>query len=84
MTDKITMGSEAQCGKWSDIATAPRDGSKIDVWVSGDGRYPDTWREKDRWVYWGPDQLGSVGVVRVCENQSRVTHWMPRPAEPTN
>jgi hypothetical protein len=71
----------AQSGEWQLLKTAPRDGSKIDVWTENGVRYVD--------VFWyeGPDfPEGAFAYydsnLRDLIDVDDATHWMPRPAPP--
>lgn len=77
---------------WQDIATAPRDGTLIDVWRGGEfpRRVPDvSWREptnSEWWVHGGDtirtpaatwhDMFGPFG------KDDTPTHWRPLPSPP--
>ena len=67
---------------WQDIATAPRDGTGIDLWTPMNGRVADVqWLNNDRrkgWHRWGTDDFESPG----WEPVGNATHWMPKPADP--
>jgi len=82
----------AKAEGWQPIATAPRDGTTIDVWVGGEfpRRIADVrWRkptDSEWWVHAGDtiekpdstwhDTWGPFG------KDSQPTHWMPLPAPP--
>lgn len=86
--------AEAAATQWQPIATAPKDGTVIDVWVEG-SRWPN--------VAWGkPDHCcGEAGQYCDSEwhgaapgwfcttfnlfldDEEPPTHWMPLPKEPT-
>lgn len=55
---------------WKPIATAPRDGTPIDVWHKTAGRLTDTWWDRD-------DQVWTCMV-----DDADLTHWMPIPPDP--
>lgn len=67
-------------GEWHTVESAPRDGTKIDVWTAGGERWPNVWWEPDKhdWLHWWWDGFG-MGCQRLNE---RITHWMPLPEEP--
>jgi hypothetical protein len=74
---------------WQDIATAPKDGTQIDVWVrptnitgGGYGRVSDCWFSGEKW--WLYDETKYASDPANCRSEVwNVTHWMPRPAAPT-
>lgn len=62
--------------QWQDISTAPRDGSKIDLWVVwSDGsanRYPDSfWNDEA-----GTWQIGQYSLDQYTDKDARATHWL--------
>ena len=73
---------------WNKIETAPKDGTKIDLWVSGQ-REIECWYDaenKNVTPYWEPDESdwltdrGHVdGTMRITAHP---THWMPTPEGP--
>ena len=70
-----------QTGEWQLLRTAPRDGSKIDVWTENGVRYVD--------VFWFEGPAFPEGAFVYYDNNLRdlidvddATHWMPRPAPP--
>ncbi len=72
---------EAELGGWCPIDTAPKDGTRIDVWAkfekSGWRRQPDAyWNEKI-----GNWQLGQYNAEDYMVTPI-VTHWMPLPSAP--
>ncbi|MEE1655500.1 hypothetical protein VB618_04755 [Microvirga sp. CF3062] len=67
--------------EWRPLETAPRDGSRLDVWTENGIRYID--------VFWhhGPDFPQGAFVfydihLRDYIDVDDATHWMPRPAPP--
>lgn len=73
--------AQLQGGEWQPLRTAPRDGSKIDVWTEGGFRYID--------VFWyeGAGYPGGAFVyydsnLRDLMDVDDATHWMPPPAPP--
>ncbi len=71
---------------WRDIATAPRDGSIFQAWMTGQGS-SGWWEPK---CHFGPN--GLLGVWRRFDGgygfdysmtNIKVTHWMPQPSSPT-
>lgn len=70
--------------KWRPIETAPKDGSKVDLWVvwpeyNDDSaharRAPDASWDADDWLI-GQYKLGQFMA------KPYATHWMPPPADP--
>ena len=67
---------------WQPIETAPKDGTKIDIWVPGHDRATAFWSDKLGWVYdeehigrtFHPNKPPSFPIT--------ATHWMPYPGEP--
>ena len=82
---------------WHPIETAPKDGTRIDVWVlhtyldypkswlvpSSGHRVADAWWEVGQWV-----ETGQYDDTDPLEGESHhgwvasVTHWMPLPEPP--
>lgn len=83
----------AQCvAGWRPIETAPKDGTRIDVWVDrpvtingrvdrakarGGYRLTEVWWD-DGWT-----MLGPVPFARVKHEGDEITHWSPIPAGPS-
>lgn len=74
-------------GGWRSIETAPRDGTKIDVW-NGQERVADVaWRMHG---CWNDEQLGPTWSFEEWHHDERhwhevdpaPTHWMPLPSPP--
>ena len=70
-----------QTGEWQPLKTAPRDGSKLDVWTENGVRYVD--------VFWYKGAAFPEGAFVYYDSNLRdlidvddATHWMPRPAPP--
>jgi hypothetical protein len=68
--------------EWRPIASAPRDGSKLDVWTANGVRYID--------VFWfvGPTLPDGAFVffdshMRDYIDVDDATHWMPPPEPPS-
>lgn len=77
---------EAAVG-WQDIASAPKDGSEIDLWGSHPHETPA--RVTDcKWMHDanGPgwNARGDRGWESLCAVLWRPTHWMPRPTIPAS
>lgn len=74
--------------RWQDIATAPSDGTPIDVWL-GDGEKdeidfycgPSGTRRSASWSYRDGKFRPLMGLTPVVTIQP--THWMPLPAPPS-
>ena len=75
--------AQLQGGEWQPLRTAPRDGSKIDVWTESGFRYIDVfWYEgpsypEGAFVYYDSNLRDFIDV-------DDATHWMPPPAPPTH
>lgn len=76
---------------WQPIETAPKDGTRIDLWILNDSAPPHGWRLADvfwnghAWVVWRLGrQKDNFGCVETEEVQiaNTITHWMPLPASP--
>ena len=69
--------------EWQLLQTAPRDGSKLDVWTENGFRYID--------VFWYEGPAYPEGAFVYYDSNLRdlidvedVTHWMRRPAPPSH
>lgn len=81
----------ALAAMWQPIETAPKDGSKVDVWVTpparslstgGYGRVSDCWFSRGSW--WFYDETKYASDPANCRSEVwNVTHWMPRPPAPS-
>jgi hypothetical protein len=67
--------------EWQPLRTAPRDGSKLDVWTENGFRYID--------VFWYQGPAYPEGAFVYYDSNLRdiidvddATHWMPPPAPP--
>ncbi len=75
---------------WQPIDTAPKDGSKVDLWITppngalttgGYGRVSDCWFSGGKW--WLYDETKYASDAGNCRSEVwHVTHWMPRPDPP--
>lgn len=79
---------------WQDIATAPKDGTNVDLWSAEFGRQSD--------CYWGKPEHHCGEAGQYCDSEwhgdpktwicsatnhttfDDITHWMPLPATPTS
>lgn len=65
---------------WRPIETAPRDGTRVDLWQQGH-RFTDAfWDEGEEW--WCIDSRYSDGEPCPLAVSPEPTHWMPLPAPP--
>lgn len=68
---------EAVTGSWRPIATAPKDGTHVDLYevsIFGGKRYPDCLYICDGWSEYAEGHYRRVSGT--------ITHWMPVPAKP--
>ena len=67
---------------WQDISTAPRDGTRVDLWSSKGWRYPDA--RFDVTDYGDPEAYGWTDANHhgSIEEGGPYTHWQPMPAPP--
>lgn len=67
---------------WQSIETAPRDGSKFDVWMGRDGyRICDVyWADIQEW--WSTDGAYGPEEPTPLAAYPQPTHWRPLPAAP--
>lgn len=72
---------------WLPIESAPRDGTKVDLWITppsgqltggGYGREPDCWFSNGKW--WRHDE--AYGDDDGCRKVRNATHWRSLPAPP--
>ena len=80
--------------QWQDIATAPRDGTPVDLWILHtpksanyyDGRRTDCEFRSGEWVTWDNrlDEYCEVERLTPANDGStyRATHWQPLPSPP--
>lgn len=80
--------------EWRDIETAPKDGTKVDLWLideKGNGwRIPDAFWGYDGWAYEDNqfryceyEYKGTGDQIRDRARFARATHWMPIPKGPS-
>lgn len=77
---------QAPADGWQDISTAPKDGTRIDLYGPS-GRFPNCrWGRHDAEsrAPWGEEHWRGVPFYRLhgIEQQAPVTHWRPLPAPP--
>lgn len=69
----------APTSEWQDIASAPKDGSEVDLWANG-RRYTDCHFHQGEWLHWahgGVDDEPAWAVV------IGATHYRPLPPAPS-
>jgi len=84
--DVIRAGAAEPDDGWRDMANAPRDGRKVDLWVrphdaeanGNPGRIPDAWYQDGRWMRYVPGTDRPVPV----DECGVPTHWRLPPAAP--
>ena len=75
---------EAEPQGWRTMETAPKDGTRVDLWCRAPGffagqcRVPDCWFYDGYWRRSDPEFGGASGTSRV----HNVTHWQPLPLPP--
>jgi hypothetical protein len=85
MTDKVA-GPDGSAlseglGAWQPIATAPRDGRRVLVWID-DERAAKKVAFAHLWFYSTDGRLG--GGAEGYNGEWKITHWMPLPAPPVS
>jgi len=70
--------AEHEARKRQGMETAPKDGTKIDLWTEN-GRIADCWWSNGYWVHWWMGGFDQMGAYRIGEIP---THWMPVPEGP--
>jgi hypothetical protein len=58
---------------WRDISTAPKDGTKVDVWSEKHGRQADARYNPDEYTFGVPWGWSSPWMGRITD----ATHWKP-------
>lgn len=82
MTTPVRPEVSSDAG-WRPIDSAPRDGTKVDLWCrapgisAGPGRVPDCWYSVGKW--WCYDDYGDDQCRSEVHN---ATHFMPLPEPP--
>lgn len=77
--------AEMKAGGWQPIETAPKDGTKVDVWVcpwdafanGNAARITNAWFEDGKW------KRILSGWTHDIEDCGEPTHWQPLPAPPS-
>jgi hypothetical protein len=80
----VAPASPVPGSPWHDIDSAPKDGTRVDLWVrpwdafanGNPARITDAWFEGSKWKR----VLG--GWVHDVDDCGEPTHWMPKPAAP--
>lgn len=70
--------------EWQPIATAPKDGTKIDLWFprgGENGRFTNCFWKGDTWWY-GFDSPDEQYECFTTNGKAQPTHWMPLPEPP--
>ena len=76
---------EAQVTEWKTIDSAPRDGTRVDLWVPGIGRVTDAaWQKADHVPLYGWHHQAWYDPEWPEDGREWVepTHWMPIPEPP--
>jgi hypothetical protein len=71
----VELAERENNGGWQSIETAPKDGT----WILGFGDGPST----VRYLYVMAWSIGNGWLEIYSDATMRPTHWMPRPAAPT-
>lgn len=66
--------------QWRPIETAPKDGTRVDLWQQGHRVTDAFWDEGEEW--WCIDSLYSDGEPCPLAVSPEPTHWRPLPAPP--
>ena len=66
---------------WKPISTAPKDGTKIDIWCFNGERWTDAFWHQGL-GYWVMDWGGPRGERGTITPFGQPTHWMPIPERP--
>lgn len=71
--------------KWQPIETAPKDGTRVDLWADGE-RVCDAWWNANRGKWMNPQPTTNWGIPVLEDDEAtdgdRATHWMPLPEKP--
>jgi hypothetical protein len=68
--------------RWRPIATAPKDGTKVDLWSEVEDRITDAKWHRGAWCTSESHVGGYVWSWDALSYQGRITHWMPLPPPP--
>ncbi len=69
--------------QWQPIESAPRDGSEVYVWVTGNGNYKTEARFlNNKWHDYRVDNSSGYGQMEWSPIDGNITHWMPLPQPP--
>lgn len=76
------MSMTTNCTTWLPIDSAPKDGTKVDLWSDVHGRITDSYysHREDGWVMWSLDIWGRITEDLI--GNSQITHWLPLPPPP--
>ena len=66
---------------WQDIASAPKDGTVIDLWTYNGERWTDAFWHNGLGI-WAMRWAGLKGAHGWIIPNGQPTHWMPLPAPP--
>ena len=75
--------------QWHDIASAPKDGTVVDVWAGGrrytdaEFRFPREWGKDGETMCWCSDYSDYDDSDKWYEIEPQPSHWIPLPAPPT-
>lgn len=84
LTEEVAVLRRAASREWMPIETAPRDGTKVDLWVVWPNapaeRIANAWFSGNWWRMYsrGFDKHGFTIETR------KITHWMPLPSPPVS
>ena len=78
------MSTASPASPWLDIASAPKDGTVVDIWVNNDHsktyrRFADVCWSDD---YWRPADCLTKAHWEQSFIPGTPTHWMPKPGAP--
>jgi hypothetical protein len=85
------QGEDESSGGWRGIESAPRDGTRLDLWAEGFGRKPDmcwapvytaglNFKPIEGWTDHGDYYRGRASILY---SESQFTHWMALPPAPS-
>lgn len=76
----LGLGCSEGLGAWLPIATAPRDGRRVLVWIADKSYTGHAFA--NLWFYSTDGRLG--GGAEGYNGDWNITHWMPLPAPPVS